>query len=654
MRKRTLSVLLTMSLLAAAVPAGLVFAEETEDLYEAPAALAEGEEEADVLLDDGGLTAEEEAPLEDLEQEIIPEQEIVPEQADEAEEAQEAENELLTSTAPEVGEMISHTYYRVIDDGLKGWEKFPNEYYTSWVLSEILQGISVDYVEATSTFDPYDPEVEEIYTEKNLHIDFHGKKKVTDEYGNVFEIKFEYQGSAYGDIPDDAETILMAPAAAKLYLNGEYTYNDFYFLPKYSAGQMVERATKVKSGPTYTIKGNGEYTYFLVDSATAWVDAYSSGMSDGSTVALYKLDGSDYPEDLRLGDGWGETHEALDPDYQYIYEYYNPNKAGSIRYELGKKVQNVELETKSIRDTAAYADTLNLKFRVTYANGKTETNSEAVYFKNIYTLRGHFADGTDFEADLRENGSKIAFPYNATQRTTQAGKTMNLYVRVYGKEGFLDDLTYHTVYQGDVALDVVKHTHTLGEWKVTKAATTTAEGEKTATCKDCGETVTEKIPKIVNPTPAVTMNKKTATIYTAGTKTVTLKGTLKNAKGTVKYATSNKKVATVSSKGVVTAKKAGTVTITASVKVGNKTYKATCKVTVKKNACKLTKTELTMYVGETAEIRLTGKKKATEYLSQVYTVKENGYDDYFAIEHFGSLDQLGYMEKSAQWLMQFK
>ena len=38
----------------------------------------------------------------------------------------------------------------------------------------------------------------------------------------------------------------------------------------------------------------------------------------------------------------------------------------------------------------------------------------------------------------------------------------------------------------------------------------------------------------------------------------------------------------------------------------------------------------------------------------VEIVKENGYDDYFAIEHFGSLDQLGYMEKSAQWLMQFK
>lgn len=31
-------------------------------------------------------------------------------------------------------------------------------------------------------------------------------------------------------------------------------------------------------------------------------------------------------------------------------------------------------------------------------------------------------------------------------------------------------------------------------------------------------------------------------------------------------------------------------------------------------------------------------------------IKESGYDDYFAIEHFGSLDQLGFMKKSAEWL----
>ncbi|MBQ9119857.1 MAG: Ig-like domain-containing protein [Lachnospiraceae bacterium] len=88
------------------------------------------------------------------------------------------------------------------------------------------------------------------------------------------------------------------------------------------------------------------------------------------------------------------------------------------------------------------------------------------------------------------------------------------------------------------------------------------------------------------------------------------------------FTSSDTSIVQVGWTGLITAVRPGKATITVSY--GGQ--KATCKVTVKKNACKLTKTELTMYVGETAEIRLTGKKKATEYLSQVYTVKENGYD----------------------------
>ncbi|MBQ1492784.1 MAG: Ig-like domain-containing protein, partial [Blautia sp.] len=52
--------------------------------------------------------------------------------------------------------------------------------------------------------------------------------------------------------------------------------------------------------------------------------------------------------------------------------------------------------------------------------------------------------------------------------------------------------------------------------------------------------------------------------------------------GNVTFSSSDTKVAKVSQKGKVTAKKKGTATITASVKVNGKTYKATCKVTVKK------------------------------------------------------------------------
>lgn len=73
----------------------------------------------------------------------------------------------------------------------------------------------------------------------------------------------------------------------------------------------------------------------------------------------------------------------------------------------------------------------------------------------------------------------------------------------------------------------------------------------------------------------VKLNKTKVTLYKGKTTTLKVKGTKKK----VTWTSSNKKVATVNKKGKVTAKKAGTATITA--KVGGKKYK--CKVTVKAN-----------------------------------------------------------------------
>ena len=77
----------------------------------------------------------------------------------------------------------------------------------------------------------------------------------------------------------------------------------------------------------------------------------------------------------------------------------------------------------------------------------------------------------------------------------------------------------------------------------------------------------------------VQLNKSKITLR-VGRKT-TLKAAVRPENATVKkvtFTSSKKEVAEVNSKGVVTAKKAGTATITA--KVGNK--KAVCKITVKK------------------------------------------------------------------------
>lgn len=92
--------------------------------------------------------------------------------------------------------------------------------------------------------------------------------------------------------------------------------------------------------------------------------------------------------------------------------------------------------------------------------------------------------------------------------------------------------------------------------------------------------------KVVVGTPVtkLKLNKKTATGY-AGDK-IKLKATVSPKKASVKkvkYTSSNTKVATVNSKGVVTLKKAGKVTITATA-TDNSKKKAKCKITVKKKA----------------------------------------------------------------------
>ena len=127
-----------------------------------------------------------------------------------------------------------------------------------------------------------------------------------------------------------------------------------------------------------------------------------------------------------------------------------------------------------------------------------------------------------------------------------------------------------------------------------KVATVNAKGKITAKKKGTATiTVYSKADKkktckikvtVGTPVTKVKLNKTKANLNVG--KSLTLKTTLSPKKPSNKgiiWKSSNTKVATVTSKGVVKAKKAGTVTITATAKDGSG-KKAACKITVKKAA----------------------------------------------------------------------
>ena len=116
---------------------------------------------------------------------------------------------------------------------------------------------------------------------------------------------------------------------------------------------------------------------------------------------------------------------------------------------------------------------------------------------------------------------------------------------------------------------------------------------------------------------AVKISSKSLIMVKGQKKTLKLKGTKKKAK----WGSSKKSVATVSSKGVVVGKKKGITVITA--KVGSKKY--TCKVTVE--TPKLNKKSVTLSVGKSSTLKVTGTKQKVKWISSntaIATVSSKG------------------------------
>lgn len=139
----------------------------------------------------------------------------------------------------------------------------------------------------------------------------------------------------------------------------------------------------------------------------------------------------------------------------------------------------------------------------------------------------------------------------------------------------------------------------VGTWTISKDKFyLTDDGKKTAYVLTNKRTLTavkdsSKVFKRIAKLPTIKLNKSSAVLYLRRDKNnedwLSLRVTVRNCDGEVAWKSSNPGVATVE-EGVIFPKKAGTTKITATITDDDgDTYKATCKITVKKNTSPITK-----------------------------------------------------------------
>jgi len=189
---------------------------------------------------------------------------------------------------------------------------------------------------------------------------------------------------------------------------------------------------------------------------------------------------------------------------------------------------------------------------------------------------------------------------NKTTASVGKGKTMQLTATVTPTNATNKAVTWKSSNTKIATVSSTGKVTAKSAGTVTITCTAKDGGGKKATCK---VTVTEPKPP-VKPTVKVTkltLNKKAATL--SPKETLTLRATVTPTTATNKAVTwksSNTKIATVSSTGKVTAKAAGTVTITCTAKDGSG-KKATCKITVYNNTQAYVARIYTKALGRAAE-----------------------------------------------------
>lgn len=228
-------------------------------------------------------------------------------------------------------------------------------------------------------------------------------------------------------------------------------------------------------------------------------------------------------------------------------------------------------------------------------------------------------------ATVNSSTGKVTAKKEGTVKITAAGGGVSASCTVKVSPTVKLNMSSATLYKGQTKklTATVKGSSAKKKWKSSNSSVVSVSSSGKIKAKKAGTakiTVTIKgkngtvsaACKVTVKKPTISLNKTSVTIKKGST--LSLKATVKGSSQKVTWKSSNKKVATVKN-GKVTAKKAGTVTITA--KANGVTAK--CKVTVKNVpvTIKLSASSLTVYKGNTAALKatVTGSNSSVKWSS---------------------------------------
>lgn len=253
--------------------------------------------------------------------------------------------------------------------------------------------------------------------------------------------------------------------------------------------------------------------------------------------------------------------------------------------------------------------------------GSGLTFNENLYFalSSGYNLSGTYYSPSSPIANGRNDIDYIYYPGTSPVTIHSQGvKTVT-----HNSITFYIDITVNTDYVKELQLDVSNSYYDLEKYSsvgtIRKTYTYTVSGLSPSTQYSCrflatilkswGGTYADSerfyVTTQATPPSSVSLNKSSGKLYIGNKMQLSATVLPEASQQTISWSSSDKSVASVSSNGLVTAKKAGKATITATT-VNGKT--ATCKITVEKKSVpsksvSLSKTALTLYTGDKATLK---------------------------------------------------